>query len=230
MKNMLSAGKLSKPFQALAIAASGVMAATGIQAKPSDTIVLVPPKDLPELSRHSGVGMLLHEAIDGRTVLYVEQIQGSGLATFDVTDPSHIKAEGTVDLHAGPFDFVSALGDRAELIRFRQGHEEAVLDLHKEALPKLKPLHTAQGAVMPLGNDAETVTSQAKEQELDRDYQVIETANSHYPNRVFEVKQVRAEMTNAATGTTFLLTENGLYLVRRPNVEWTHQLMAITPN
>ncbi len=221
---------LSKRFHgvAMAIAASGIMAATGIQAKPADTIVLVPPKELPELSRQVGEGMLLHESIDGRTLLYVEQIQGTGLATFDVTDPSHIKAEGTVELHAGPFDFVSPLGDRAELIRFRQGHEEAVLDLHKETLPKLKPLHTPQEAVMPLGNDADTVTSPATE--LDRDYQVIETGNSQNLIRAFDVKQVRAEVTNAATGTTFLLTENGLYLVRRPNVEWTHQLMAITPN
>jgi hypothetical protein len=229
MKHMLDR-ILSKRFHGLgiAIAASGIMLVTGIQAKPADTIVLVPPKELPELSRQGGEGMLLHESIDGKTLLYVEQIQGTGLATFDVTDPSHIKAEGTVELHAGPFDFVSPLGDRAELIRFRQGHEEAVLDLHKETIPKLRPLHTPQEAVMPLGNDADTVTSPATE--LDRDYQVIETGNSQNPIRAFDVKQVRAEVTNAATGTTFLLTENGLYLVRRPNVEWTHQLMVITPN
>lgn len=225
----LMGGKPSMRFRvAIAIVASGIMAATGIQAKASDTIVLVPPKDLPEMSRRSGEAMLLHESIDGRTLLYVEQIQGSGLATFDVTDPSHIKAEGTVELHAGPFDFVSPLGDRAELIRFRQGHEEAVLDLHKETLPTLKSLHTSQDTVKPLGNHADSVTSQATE--LDRDYQVIGTGNFRDLNRVFEVKQVRAEMTNAATGTTFLLTENGLYLVRRPNVEWIHQLMVITAN
>ncbi|MGA2838860.1 MAG: hypothetical protein ABSG18_01585 [Steroidobacteraceae bacterium] len=34
------------------------------------------------------------------------------------------------------------------------------------------------------------------------------------------MKQVREEVTNAGTGTTFLLTENGLYLIRRPAVEW----------
>jgi hypothetical protein len=33
------------------------------------------------------------------------------------------------------------------------------------------------------------------------------------------VKQVREEVTNAGTGTIYLLTENGLYLVRRPAVE-----------
>jgi hypothetical protein len=33
------------------------------------------------------------------------------------------------------------------------------------------------------------------------------------------VKQVREQVTNAGTGTTFLLTENGLFLIRRPAVE-----------
>jgi hypothetical protein len=37
-------------------------------------------------------------------------------------------------------------------------------------------------------------------------------------------------MTNTATGTTFLLEESGLYVIRRPDVEWRHQLMKITPN
>ena len=30
---------------------------------------------------------------------------------------------------------------------------------------------------------------------------------------------VREEVTNAGTGTTFLLAENGLFLIRRPAVE-----------
>jgi hypothetical protein len=226
MKNLLGA-KPSKRFQGIAIAivASAIMAAKAAEAQPSDTI-LVPPKELPELSRHSGEGMFLHDSIDGRTLLYVEQIQGTGLATFDVTDPSHIKAEGTVELHTGPFDFVSPLGDRAELIRFRRDQQEAVLDLRKERLPTLKPLYTSHDAAMPLDN----ATGAGPTTELDRDYRIIETANLRNFNRILEVKHVRAETTNAATGTTFLLTENGLYLVRRPNVEWTHHLMAITPN
>jgi hypothetical protein len=223
--------KRSKRFRgaAMVIVAGAVMAATGSQATPSDTMILVPPQELPELSRQSGEAMLLHDSIDGRTLLYVEKIDGTGLATFDVTDPSHVKAEGAVELHAGPFDFVSPLGDRAELIRFRQNHEEAVLDLH-QGLPKLKPLRTSRDTMPPPDVGADTVTVTSPASERDRDYQFIETINSWDQNRAFEVKQVRAEMTNAATGTTFLLTENGLYLVRRPDVEWTHQLMAITPN
>jgi hypothetical protein len=224
---------LSRGFHvcAFAIAAGGILAAACIQASPSNTIVLVPPRDLPELARRSGEGMLLHESVDGKTLLYVEQTQGAGLATFDVTDPAHIKGVGTVQLHAsGPFDFVSPLGDQAELIRFRLGHEEAVLDLHEETVPKLKPLHgvTLKGSVTPLGNDGITTTGLATE--MDRDYQVLETSNSEELNRVFDMKRVRAEMTNTATGTTFLLEESGLYVIRRPDVEWRHQLMKITPN
>jgi hypothetical protein len=177
---------------AVAIIATGVVAATVVHASPTNHIVLVPPTDLPELARQSGDAMLLHETSDGRTLLYIEQNQGTRLATFDVTDPVHIKGEGSVQLDAaGPFDFVSPLGKQQELIRFRQGSEEAVLDLQKGKAPKLKAV---QGRV--------------------------DTATTHDLSHVFDVKQVREEVTNAGTGTTFLLTENGLYLIRRPAVEW----------
>jgi hypothetical protein len=34
------------------------------------------------------------------------------------------------------------------------------------------------------------------------------------------VGDVRARLTNAQTGSTFLLTDDGLYVVRRPDAEW----------
>jgi hypothetical protein len=34
------------------------------------------------------------------------------------------------------------------------------------------------------------------------------------------VRDVRARLTNAQTGSTFLLTDEGLYVVRRPDDEW----------
>jgi hypothetical protein len=136
------------------------------------------------LARQSGDAMFLHETSAGRTLLYIEQDQGGRLATFDVTDPVHIKGEGSVQLDVGgPFDFVSPLGTQAELIRFRQDHEDAVLDLHQERVPQLKAR---------VGDDGFTVPG---------DYHVLDT------------------VTNSATGTTFLLTENGLFLIRRPAVE-----------
>jgi hypothetical protein len=228
-------GKLSKRLRraAMAIVASGIVTAPTVHANPSNNIVLVLPTDLPELARQSGEAMLLHETIDGRTLLYIEQNQGARLATFDVTDPVHIKGEGSVQLDAsGPFDFVFPLGTHAELVRFRKGYEEAVLDLHKVNAPNLKTVQglTLQGPITRLGNDGFTVTSQAAEVQPARDYQVVDTVNSQELNRVLDVKQVREEVTKADTGTTFMLTQNGLYVIRRPAVESIHQMTMITPN
>jgi hypothetical protein len=161
---------------AIAIAASAIVAATAVHANPSNNIVLVPPTDLPELARQSGDAMLLHETFDGRTFLYIEQNRGARLAIFDVTDPVHIKGEGSVQLDAGP--------------------------------------------ITHLGNDGFTVTSQVPQMPSVRDYQMVETTNTQELSRVFDMKQVREEVTNAGTGTTFLLTENGLFLIRRLAVEW----------
>jgi hypothetical protein len=106
-------GRLSGRLRAVAITivTSGILAAPAVYAKASGNLILVPPTDLPELARQSGDAMLLHDTSDGRTLLYIEQDQGARLATFDVTDPVHIKGEGSVQLDAsGPFDFVAPLG------------------------------------------------------------------------------------------------------------------------
>jgi hypothetical protein len=188
----------------------------------------VPPADLPELARQTGDAMFLHDTIDGGTILYIEQNQGSRLAIFDVTDPGHVKGEGSVQLEAtGPFDFVSTLGNRAEIVRFRQSQGSAVLDLHKDKVPTLKTVQglTLQGPVSPLGDDGFTVRAQAGTlheatgPQLTRDYQIIDTSSPTDPSHVLDVKDVREELTKQDTGTTFLLTEEGLYVIRRPVVE-----------
>jgi hypothetical protein len=229
MKENLN-GKFSKCLRrvTIAIVAVGTVAAPAAYARPSNTLMVVPPTDLPELARQPGEAMLLHDTIDGRTLLYIEQNQGARLAIFDVTDPGHVKGQGSVQLDApGPFDFISTLGNRAEVVRFRQGQGNAVLDLHKVKVPTLKSVQglTLQGASMPLGDDGFTVTSQVDANaQSTRDYQVVDTANLRDLNRVFDVKQVREELTKHDTGTTFLLTESGLYLIRRPVVETDKEL------
>jgi hypothetical protein len=187
----------------LAIAAVTSAMAAGIAlAAPSSNLIVVPPTKLPASARQSGEAMLLHETIDGTTLLYIEQNQGSRLAVFDVTDPVHIKDEGSVELDAlGPFDFVSSLGSRAELIQFRQDQGNAVLDLRKAKVPVLETPQglTLKGAAMPLDQ-----------------VQVVNTANSPELNRVLNAKGVREEVTKYDTGTTFLLTDDGLIVIRRP--------------
>ena len=217
-----SAGRLRRA----AIIASGIVAASAVHANSSNVIV-VPPTELPALARESGDAMFLREANDGRSVLYVEQNQGAELAVFDVTDPGHVKSKGSVPLHAsGPFDFVSPLGGQKELIRFRQDQAEAVLDLHKAMLPSLQQLPGlySLGAISPLGNDGFTVGQadpgpQVADSRPLRDYQVFDSTSSRDSTPVFEVKQVHEELSKQDTGTTFLLAEGGLYVIRRPKAE-----------
>jgi hypothetical protein len=217
--------KLTKCVRRLAIAfaASASMAAPAVYARPANNLILVPPAQLPPLARQAGEALFLHQTLDGSTLLYVEHDQGARLAILDVTDPSRIKERGSVALAAvGPFDFVSSLGDRAALVRFRQGHADAVLDLHNDRLPMLRtiPGLTLQGRVTPLAGDGFTVSAQADAgASPSRDYQVVDTAHLQALGPVFDVTKVRAEISNNDTGTTFLLTDSGLYLIRRPGVE-----------
>ena len=198
--------------RAIAIVASGLVATPAAYANPRNDVILVPPADLPAMARKNGEAMFLHESRDGRALLYIEQNQGAALAILDVTDPVHIKAGGAVQLgQTEPFDFVSSLGKEKELIRFRQSHEDAVLNLHKARisavgdvqLPKMKG-PTDDGC--DLSEQAPQMTSAP-----DRETGDI--------SRTLDWTQVREEVTNCATGTTFLLTDKGLLVIRRPAVE-----------
>jgi hypothetical protein len=62
------------------------------------------------------------------------------------------------------------------------------------------------------------------------DFGAIDPVLSYELNRLFDVKQVRAQLTRTDAGITFVLTENGLYVIGLPAVEWIHQFMEITSN
>src|SRR5271163_1896137 len=148
MKNVDSYFSKAVRWTVVAVVGVGIAAAPGVNAKPKpkemtapdgSKIVLMSPANLPELAREDGEAMLLHATGDGRTFLYVEQNHGARLAIFDVSDPSDIKGEGLAQLDAqGAFDFASKIGDHAELVRFREGQREAVLDLHKVKAPAMQ--------------------------------------------------------------------------------------------
>src|ERR1700723_1128248 len=114
-----------------------------------DKIIVVGPADLPELARVTGQAMMLHDTMDGRTLLYIEQNHGARLAVLDVTDPAHVKTEASARVNApGSVDFVSSLGADTVLVRFRNGDGEAVLNLHKVRTPTLNMIQglNSQGA------------------------------------------------------------------------------------
>lgn len=218
-------GRFSKRAQlaALALIACAALAAPAVQAMPWKTLVVVPPAKLPDSARQGGEAMLLHDSPDGRTWLYIERDAGSRLAVFDVTDPARIKAAGSVHIDAGAaFDFVAALGEDAELIRFRASLASAVLDLHQAQAPTLRLTdgRALQGEISALGADGYTIsTPLAAGAPPTRDYAVVDAAGARSLSTLAEVPQVRQDITRGATGTTFLLTDNGLYLIRRPGVE-----------
>lgn len=198
---------------AMAVLAGGAVAAT----------------TLPALAQQTGEAMFLYDRFDGRPLLYVEQSQGTRLASFDVTDPVHIKGQGSVQLSAsGPFDLISPLGNQAELVRFRRG-QDAVLDLLRLRDPQLETV-----PALALQDSAFTVAGEAVAGEVNdappaRNYP-IDTLTAYELSRIFDVKQVRAGLTKGDRGTPFMLTDSGLYVIRRPGVEFMHQMMVIPPN
>jgi len=192
--------------------------------RPSDKVIVVGPADLPELARITGQAMLLHDTMDGRTFLCIEQNHGARLAIFDVTDPARIKAQGWALVDApGSFDFVSSLGADAVLVRFRNGQGAAVLNLHKVKTPTLNMIQGLyfQESMEFWGDNALMVNRPPSLQCYigDADYRVVDISDPLHPNPVTDIKQVLEKITNYDTGTTFLLTPDGLYLIRRPPVE-----------
>jgi hypothetical protein len=138
------------------------------------------------------------------------------LATFDVTDPARITGQGSVQLSAfRPFDFIAPLGNQAE---------PAVMDLPWLRDPQLKTVPRLR-----LQDSIFTVAGQVDAPPL-RDYPVIDTLTAYELSRIFDVKQVRAELTKDDTGTTIMLTDSGLSVIRQPAVELIHQMLVIPPN
>jgi hypothetical protein len=209
---------------AVAMMVAGIAAAPAVHAKPKpkmmtssdgSKIILAGPASLPELARQNGEAMLLRETGDGRMFLYIEQDRGAQLAIFDVSDPSDIKARGAVHLRAaGSFDFVAAAGDHAEAVRFRESQEVAVLDLRQVDAPAIKSQETLKSPVAA-GHAAES-----PDDDQPNAYRAVAVAaNLQEPTRAFDIEGVRMQLTNTRTGTTFLMTADGLYAVRRQALE-----------
>jgi hypothetical protein len=202
-------------------------AAAEIHAE-SKELVVMQAGDLPEQAQAPGNSLFLHSDNAGSTYLYVEQQQGARLSVFDVTDPARIKLVVSTPLAAeGAFDFVRPLGNNAELVYFRDGQKEAVLDLRKARRPAFRVISTVTdlAPAESLGESGLLVTSQNYKyvSAVGRDYQVIDISAS-VPTQLAAVKDVRHQVTNNETGTTFLLGPNGLTVVRRLRVESDYKM------
>jgi hypothetical protein len=190
----------------------------------SQELIIVQPHDLPEVAQMPGHSLFLYSDGSGGTYLYIEQQQGARITVFDVTDPGKIKLVGSITLAvSGTFDFVRPLDGHGELVRFRDNKGVAVLDLHKAKAPSLRMISglSDSGSTQSLGETGFLMVDEPYNyvRTTPRDYQVVDISSPSEPALLATVKEVRHEVVNADTGTTFLLGSEGLTVVRRTSVE-----------
>jgi hypothetical protein len=189
----------------------------------SKELVVMEARDLPEQAQMKGNSLLLHSDSAGTTYLYVEQQQGTRLAVFDVTDPAHITLAASATLPAeGVFDFVRCVGDNAELVYFRDGQKEGVLDMRKAKKPVLRSISVATDlrSAQPLGQSGLLAVNGSYKYvpAVARDYQIVDISAAD-PALLATVKKVKHVATNDDSGTTFFLGSDGLTVVRQISVE-----------
>lgn len=218
----------AKKWMVVAIFAMSVSVQANASVR-SKTIIVDLPSDLPEMAQRSSEAIYLYETGGGKTLLYLEQDQGRTLGVLDVTDPGAIRAIAQVSIPAkSPYDFVGNLKDSAVLIHYRDHSGFAVINLKKYKQPVLAEApqfqHPAQAE--PLGYDGLLLASSTHPvyQAEDPRYQVIDVFNPSKPAVLATVEGVKQRLERAETGTLFLLSNNGLTIVRRPSVEEEYKI------
>jgi len=200
----------------------------------SKSIVVLQPQDLPQSAQVAGQSMALHVLENGLTYLYIEQQMGQ-LAILDVTDPAHIQPVGVVKLDAtGAFDFGETVNDSAILVSFRDGTGAALLDLRKPKAPVLSPAaaYLEGTRAEKLGQFGLVMANDTKGSgvRVAQDYSIVDASNPGAPQLLGTVKHVKTEIANESMGTTYLLGEDGLTVVRRPAVELTERQQSSYSN
>jgi len=206
-----------------AVVASATISVTASATEAND-IVVVPPAALPQSAQIAGQSMTLHAFNDGKTYLYIEQQQLGRLLILDVTDPAHIREAGAANLDLPvAFEFSSNLGFSAGLVCFpgRQGY--AVMSFETALQPTLSAVNptlgnSEKGQIAPNVLLASEESSQVCAATTD-DLNVVDSATALAPHLLSTVKNVHKTVVRKETGTTFLLGENGLTVIRQPRVE-----------
>lgn len=214
-------------------AATAIPVQAAVQTK-SRTLRVETPASNPELAAENAQALYLHMTGDGRTLLYVEEPDGHGLAVLDVTTPSKIRRIADATLTpASPFDFVKAVGDNAALIRYRDGSGYALLNLAHGRHPVVEENATIveiagsqslgqTGLLAPVATTADVPADRAQT------YKVLDIATSGAPYVLATVTDVTQQVANGETGTVFLLNPRGVTVVRRLRVEQTHEAELIS--
>lgn len=210
--------------------------ANAVTNKPphSRTIVVQSPSDLSVLAQTNSEAMYLQRNGDERTVLYVESAEGTRLTALDVTDPAKIKRLAETQLAVpSRFDFVESVGNDSVLVRYRNGSGEALLSLKHCKHPVLGDASALTGTETgeKLGTtgllSASTDAPVGLIVDSDPTYKVWDNSKASHPNLLATIPGVTQRLSNEDTGTLFLLSENGITVVRRLRVEEDHKIDVI---
>ena len=223
---------MSQSISKILIAATFVTfgAAVNVQSEVrSKAIVVESPSDLPELAQGRCDAMYLHRTAAAQAILYLQRDRGRKLAILDVTDPAKIRAVGEVSIDApSAYDFVQDLSDSGVLIHYRNHSGFAVISFKNYKQPVLKNepeyLHPASveadGSSALLLVSAKGTSAPAREPE----YEVLGISNPASPTPLATIPGVIQRLDRPATGTVFLLNDQGLTVVRRLAAEEEHNI------
>lgn len=194
----------------------------------SHSVVIDAAADLPEFAQRRSVAMYLHNTGSGQTILYLEQDMGQSIAFLDVTDPAAIRGLGRVAIGApSPYDFVRALSDSAVLIRYRDRSGFAVINFKKYKKPSLTaaPGLLSPANIQPLGQQALLLTSTDSPSGPVQvsQFEVIDVSNPSKLTPLTTIPGVVQRLERPDTGTLFLLSNDGLTVIRRLSMEEEYQ-------
>ncbi len=196
-------------------------AAQALAAVKSKHVIVDFPSDLPEVAQRHTEAMYLYDTGHNEVVLYLEQDHGQKLSILDVTDPAKISALGQVSINApSAFDFVQNLrGGSSVLIHFRNHSGFGVISFHNYKQPRLRlepnDIHPASvqkdGPNTLLFVSAKGAGAQATEVQ----YEVVNVASVSDPKPLTTIQGVIQRLDMPESGSIFLLSDSGLYLIRR---------------
>ena len=224
MKNQLFVATL------IAVLASAVSANAVTDKSQSKTIVVQSSSTVPVLGLEDSEAMYLQKTSDGKALLYVESAKGTELTTLDVTDPARIRRVAETKLGASSaFDFVEPIGSDGVLIRYRNGSGEALINMKHSSQPVLESASALSGteAAEKLGETGLLSTSTdalAPIVQNDPIYTVWDNSKASHPSVLATVPGVTQRLSNEDTGTLFLLSKDGITVVRRLRVEHDHKV------
>lgn len=216
--------------KALVMAAFVITVSVHAGAKPrSKSIVIESPADLPELAQRRSEAMYLRSTGSGQAFLYLEQDQGRTLAILDVTNPASIREVGRASLGAqGQYDFVQSLGDSAALIHYRDRSGFAIINFRKYKQPVLvaTPELQTPASIKLVAERTLLLTSANGQSAPAQDSQcaVIDISDPLKPTSLVVIHGVRQQLDRPETGTTFLLGNDGLTVIRHLSMEEEYQL------